>query len=143
MTEPTNYTRILAMYAAMQAKAEGNLFVGSKLAVVIDLGIPAGQYTKLYYYLHELGCIETIKRGGGRAGSEVVLHKPPELDEFLKLYEGHLTRPKGSATLQQIAERVTAIERRLPDIDLKEYVLSLERRLTDIEARVREERVAS
>lgn len=138
---PKSYQHAVALYAAMEKDAVGGVWTGSKIHVFHELGISNGWYSVLFRTLTESGCIENDKRGGGGRGSTVILHHPPEHDEFLAAYElqHRLTRTAKRATLdEQLEQRISQLEGRLPNIDLSRYILSLDERLQKLEDRMAE-----
>ena len=114
-------------------------FEGSLVAVFRSLGISQSYYTPLFRTLKELGCIESLiaARGGGRKQSQVLLHYPPDPDDFAAAWATHLTKTKASP-IMELQLQINLIERRLPDIDLAEWILSIEQRLHSLEDTLRE-----
>ena len=129
------YEHMNKMYLYLDDNATENVFEGSKVEAFRALKISQAYYTPVFDSLTELGCIEQVQRGNSGRPSRIVLHKPPDLDEFNERYTKLLTTPKPHDTLQQ---QIDDVRRRLPDIDLNSYIVSLDNRLTDIEARLSE-----
>ncbi len=94
-------------------------------------------YSKLFYYLQEMRCIEQVQRGARGRLSIIRMHKPPNEEEFDALYvpakyRRHLNLTKERSLGTMIAE-IDGIKGRLPDIDLTSWVQSVEERLRKLE----------
>jgi hypothetical protein len=114
-------------------------FEGSLVAVFRALAISQSYYSPLFHTLKELGCIEVLvaARGGGGRPSQVLLHYPPDPDDFAAAWATRLTKTKVSP-IMDLQLQINLIERRLPDIDLTEWILSIEQRLHSLEDTLRE-----
>lgn len=135
---PAIFNHMAAMYNELESRAEphenGTLkFEGAKTDAFRALGVSQGYYTTIFDSLTEMGCIEQIRRGSGGQGSVILLHHPPEFDEYVSIYRTRLTRP---SPLDTIRQQVKDMQRRLPEIDLNSFILSLDKRLTEIEERL-------
>jgi len=137
-----SYEHALALYNELFSKSghksgHQGKFVGSITEAFRAISVSQSYYTPLFRTLKELGCIEVLvaAHGGGRRKSEVLLHFPPDPDEFAEMWR--LTKRKASAIMEQ-QQRIDIIERRLPDIDIATWIASTELRLEVIEQQLRE-----
>lgn len=136
---PKLYEHTLAMYNELRNRAEpldnGDTmrFEGSKVEAFRAIGVSQAYYSPIFDALTELGCIEQIQRGASRLPSVILLHHPPESEDFAAIYHVALTKP---TPLDTIRQEVDDLRRRLPEIDVKSFIVSLDARMTDIESRL-------
>lgn len=126
------------VYAALESRAKLDtddrlVFEGSKVDAFREAKVSQGYYSMIFDTLIQAGCIEQVRRGGGRTPSLIVLHKPPSVGDFARIYQTPLTKPTPLDTLR---EQMDLLARRLPKVDVDSFIIRLDQRLTAIEARL-------
>src|SRR5262245_27683142 len=116
---PALFNHTKRLYESLEAEAVDGIFVGFLTQKFKDLGVSESYSLKLYGLLYKIGWIELIQRGQTGHPSRVRLIKPPTLDDYTNSY---LPEAKSRASL--LEQRVTLLERRLPNIDLASALIS-------------------
>ena len=129
----TNFERIKQVYNNMLEKSEDNLYTGSMTEA---MGVYLPHYSTTFKALREMGCIEVVHNGrGGGNPSRVLLNHAPDLEKFTEMYKSPLTKRE---TRDKLTQRISNLERRMPDINITDWILSTEQRLEVLEAALRE-----
>jgi len=139
---PPDLPKLVALYDALYREAKGDTFTGSVVQAYHSTQLPGSYYSRLFHYLTEMGCIEQVQRGTRGRPSIIRLVKTPTEEDFLSVYkpgkftQKSLTNLKSHATLQEEVEMLT---RRLPNIDLEQWIVSTEARIAELEAKLKGE----
>jgi len=133
METPKLFQHCERVYEALQEKATGDIFEGSKVEVFRSVGISQGYYSEVFDILTELGCIEQTRRGTSGQTSMIALHHPPELEEFRQMYRNSLTK---RSPLDSIRQQVDDLRKGMPQVDVDSFIISVDGRLSDLESRV-------
>jgi hypothetical protein len=135
ITQATLLRYCRLVYDAFEATAvrdsEGVLvWEGSTTELFRQLGISNAHYSRVLDAMDRGGWTTRLQRGGRGLLTRYALHSQPELAEGTEIPPEGLTRPTPDAIL---AGRVTALERRLEGLDVKQYLAVLERRIQQLE----------
>jgi hypothetical protein len=126
---------VLAFYDELERRAnrddDGNLtFVGNMTEAWNYLGISTSMYSRVRRVLLKTRSIQIVQRGTGAQPSIVTLHGAPSAED---LSNEDLTSPRRLATLlEQLENRVTALEERIP-ANVLEALREQEERLSEVE----------
>jgi len=134
-TPPAIWTHINKAYDAMESTAQDGVYEGFVTKLLTeDLKIPVPYYGKVLRLLTNMGCIEQLQRGGGTSPSRWRLQTKPTLELFERAAE--FTPGAKSATLQakdEVLNRVSALERRLDGVDVKQALFDLQKQLNELQ----------
>lgn len=133
----TIYSLCTRLYHLYERESKDGVWEGSKTSVFSELNVSVGYYSMVNRMLVDMGCVTQEQRGNSHRGSRLQLHKPPTRD----LYDVALDTRASLATLQgderdELAQRVSVLESRMPDIDLPSFIVSLDERLGALHDRV-------
>jgi hypothetical protein len=106
------------------------VFEGSLVDIFRGMGVSQGYYSKVRDILESLGCITILKRGSRAGPSLVILHHPPDFDEYLLL-----NRPlTGSLDGGKLAFAVReSLKQLLGGMDIVDTLDSIDKRITTLE----------
>lgn len=116
----TLFDHCVTVFQEMEAQARdegpvGVIYEGHLTKLFQQLGFSTPHYTSVMTMLKHMGCVEQIRRGGGRAVSRWKMVRIPNEESF-RSFEKQNTAPKGkTAALEQqvrdLTRRVNALER--------------------------------
>lgn len=127
---PLMFQHATTLYEELVKRSKRGVFTGRKGDAFRAIGVSQGYYSALFNVLTELGCIEQTQRGSSRLPSVILLHHPPDAEDFVGAYQKSLTR---STPLDSLRQQVDNLARRLPQADLNDFILRTESRLAEIE----------
>jgi hypothetical protein len=93
---------------------DGRVFEGSKVEAFRATQISQGYYSLLFNQLVELGCIETLRKGGRHRPSIVLLYGAPNREQLAQNYRTRLTKPQ---TIDTMREWVSQLESRIERLE--------------------------
>ena len=93
-----------------------DVYEGHLTRLFADLNIANPYYTKIMNTLVELGCVEQLRRGGGKAQSKWVLCKAPVEDIFKDFVE---RKRQPQTRLHQLEQRIKDLVRITQDQDAR------------------------
>lgn len=105
------------VYSAMdEAADESGIYTGFLTTFVQSLGYSVPYYSPIKNKLVAMGCIEQIKRGGGKLPSVWKLHRPPD-EVLFKLTDDGKHRGRRVSRLDILEQRIADLERQLKNHD--------------------------
>lgn len=116
---------------------EDGIYLGKIVETFGTLNISMSHYTPILNALKELGCIELLERGARGRPTRIRLYDAPEQGAFDALYKSDLTSDVKPATVlgEELAQRISNIERRLEGLDVKAIVVDHESRIKKLETK--------
>jgi len=100
----------------LEPVSEVDVYTGHLTRLFADLNIANPYYTKIMNTLVELGCVEQLRRGGGKAQSKWVLCKAPVEDIFKDFVE---RKRQPQTRLHQLEQRIKDLVRITQDQDAR------------------------
>lgn len=132
---PKLFDHAVDLYGRFAAKADKDgVFTGYKRDIMQGFPVSPTYYTKVYKALLDMECILEVQTGNARQPSILRLVDVPELERFREVRgRKPLTRRPSITTM---ASDIEVLQRRLPSIDLSQYIANLEGRLIELEKRL-------
>jgi hypothetical protein len=114
------------------------VYEGHLTRLFSELNIPNPYYTSLMKALKTMGCVEQLRRGGGAAMSQWVLHRAPTEDDFREFRERNAPNTSKFGQLeQQVRDLRRLASAQAEDMEKMQTVIDvLSERITKVEDRV-------
>lgn len=133
-TDSRLFDHAVALYELLEKDSKDGVWEGKIVQTFRSLNISQTYYTPLFSILSELGSITQERRGTALAPHRIRLHHAPKIDEFEKVFRGHLTKRASSDTI--LEQRISNLERRVPEVDLTSIIQNFQERLSELEREV-------
>jgi hypothetical protein len=136
-TEPENVAHgyCIALYDALEERAEDGTFTGSITEVYKTLGISNQYYSRLVHALVEVGSVEHVQRGHHRRPSIYKLLERPTSEQLTALDSLTLRTKRAKVSDSDLHQRIANLERSVSNVNIVAALTNLERRLSALEKR--------
>lgn len=137
------YQHMSRYYEELDSKAKDELqdegiilrvFRGKVVNVFRSLEIPQSYYSKVRTSLINMGCITILQQGARGSNSILVLHHPPEKDEFDLHREDALLTPRLDSAI--LSQELKDIKKLLGGVNVVEALYDLQTELNDLRRKV-------